>query len=317
MAFTLAQAKELSQDKLTNFVIDEFRKSPLLDAMIWDDVIKPQGGESFTYVYNRVTTLPTAAGRAINSEYTPQEAATSQIPVTAKIFGGSFQIDRALAAHEKQVVNLTNFQLEQKAKATRALFNDWFINGDSGTDTTSFDGIEQAITGSSTERVPIAPLDLSSASAIETNWKAFLYELRQTLALMDGAPTLLAVNRELFAAFQSIADLSTQFQQTKNELGVEVVKYGSSIIMEMGDKPGSSDSIIPTDGTDGTTSLYAMRLGLDGVHAITPDGMTAPKIYLPNMLDPGAVKTGEVEMIAAAVLKATRSAAVLRDIKVQ
>ena len=25
--FTLAQAKELSQDKLTNYVIDEFRKS--------------------------------------------------------------------------------------------------------------------------------------------------------------------------------------------------------------------------------------------------------------------------------------------------
>ena len=52
-AFTLAQAKNLSQDKLTNYVIDEFRKSPLLDAMVFDDTVKPQGGTTMTYVYNR------------------------------------------------------------------------------------------------------------------------------------------------------------------------------------------------------------------------------------------------------------------------
>ena len=254
---------------------------------------------------------------AINSEYTPQEAATSQVNVTAKIFGGSFQIDRALAAHERQVVDLVNFQLQQKAQATRALFNDWFINGDSASNATSFDGIDKAITGSSTERTPATAIDLSSAASIVANWQAFLYELRQTIALTDGAPTILAVNRPLFAVFQSIADLSTQFTQTRNELGAEVVKYGVTTIMEMGDKPGTSDPIIPISSSDGTTSLYMMRLGLDGVHAVTPDGMTAPKIYLPNMTDPGAVKTGEVEMVAAAVLKSTRSAAVLRNIKVQ
>ena len=60
--FTLADAKNLSQDKLTNYVIDEFRKSPLLDAMVFDDCVKPQGGSSMTYVYNRVTTQPTASG---------------------------------------------------------------------------------------------------------------------------------------------------------------------------------------------------------------------------------------------------------------
>ena len=56
--FTLADAKNLSQDKLTNYVIDEFRKSPLLDAMVFDDCVKPQGGSSMTYVYNRVTPSP-------------------------------------------------------------------------------------------------------------------------------------------------------------------------------------------------------------------------------------------------------------------
>ena len=58
--FTLDDAKKLSQSKLTNHVIDEFRKSPLMDAMVFDDCVKPQGGDSLTYVYNRVSTWPTA-----------------------------------------------------------------------------------------------------------------------------------------------------------------------------------------------------------------------------------------------------------------
>lgn len=45
-AFTLADAKNLSQNKLTNYVIDEFRKSPLLDSMVFDDTVKPQGGNT-------------------------------------------------------------------------------------------------------------------------------------------------------------------------------------------------------------------------------------------------------------------------------
>ena len=103
MAFTLADAKKLSQDKLTTYVIDEFRKSPLMDALVWDDCVKPQGGETLSYVYNRVTTLPTAAGRAINSEYVAQEAKTTPVTVNLKVFGGSFNLDRVIVNHEKQV----------------------------------------------------------------------------------------------------------------------------------------------------------------------------------------------------------------------
>ena len=43
MAFTLADAKNLSQDKLTNSVIDEFRKSPLMDTLVFDDAASAGG----------------------------------------------------------------------------------------------------------------------------------------------------------------------------------------------------------------------------------------------------------------------------------
>lgn len=316
MAFTLADAKNLSQDKLTNYVIDEFRKSPLLDALIFDDTVKPQGGQTLAYVYNRVTTLPTAAGRKINSEYTPQEAKTTPVTVNLKVFGGSFNLDRVLINHETQVVDLVKFQLEQKLKATRALFADWFINGDSAADETAFDGLDKALTGSSTEVIPSEAIDLSSATKVEANWKTFLYQLRQVIKLLDGAPTIFGVNRDMFAVFQSIADFATQFTITKTDLGTEIVKYGSAVIMDMGDKPGTSNPIIATDETTGTTDIYIARIGLDGVHGVTPEGQKEPKVYLPDMTQPGAVKTGEVEMVAAVALKATRAAAVLRNIKV-
>ncbi len=317
MAFTLADAKKLSQDKLTNYVIDEFRKSPLLDALVFDDTVKPQGGQTLAYVYNRVTTLPTAAGRAINAEYAAQEAKTSPITVNLKVFGGSFNLDRVIVNHEKQVIDHIKFQLEQKTKATRALFADWFINGDSTADATAFDGLDKALTGSTTEIIPGTAIDLSSASAVEANWKAFLYQFRQVLKLLDGAPGLIGVNRDMFAVFQTIADFSTQFTATKSEMGSEIVKYGTATIMDMGDKPGTSSPIIETDGTAGTTDIYIARVALDGLHGVTPDGEKGPKTYLPDMTAPGAVKTGEVEMVAAMALKATRAAAVLRKVKVQ
>lgn len=317
-AFTLAQAKNLSQDKLTNYVIDEFRKSPLLDAMVFDDTVKPQGGNTMTYVYNRVKTMATAAGRALNSEYIPQQADTEQVAVNLKVFGGSFSLDRVIANYEKQVLDLVQFQLDQKTRAVRTLFQDWFINGDSASDSTAFDGLAKALKGSSTE-VTLADsnlLQLDSAANVKANWQSFLYELRQVEKLLDGEAGIIAVNNDLFAVFQSVADLSNQFQQTKTELGTQIVKYGNATIMKMGDRPGTSTPIIPTDAEKGTTDMYLFRIGLDAVHGVTPEGTKEPKIYLPDVTRPGAVKTGEVEMVAAMAVKATKSAAVLHGIQV-
>ena len=42
MPFILADARQLSQNKLTNYVIDEFRKSALMDKLAWDNNAKSQ-----------------------------------------------------------------------------------------------------------------------------------------------------------------------------------------------------------------------------------------------------------------------------------
>ena len=75
--------------------------------------------------------------------------------------------------------------------------------------------------------------------------------------------------------------------------------------------------MVSTSATDGTTSLYVARLGLDGLHAVSMAGQPPVKTWLPDFSTSGAVKKGEVEMTAAIALKATKAAGVFRKIKVK
>jgi len=314
MPITLDEAKALSQDKLTQWVIDEFRQSALLDKLPFDDSVKPQGGTTLAYVYNRITTLPTAAVRAINSEYNAQETKTTPFTVNLKVFGGSFELDRVIINDEKQVVDHIQTQMSQKIKATRALFHDLFINGDSGVDANEFDGLNKALTGSSTEVTPSSAINLSTSANIDTNWKAFLDQLRKMRARLDGAPSLYLMNGDMYAVFQSVMDRAGINLASKQNYGDEATQWSNSLIMSLGDKAGSSNPIIAT--TNGETSIFASRLAIDGVHGVSPSGSAIINQYLPDMTRPGAVKKGEVEMVAAMALKATRAAGVLRKIKI-
>ena len=56
--------------------------------------------------------------------------------------------------------------------------------------------------------------------------------------------------------------------------------------------------------------------GLDGVHAVSYQGVSPIRCWLPDFSTSGAVKTGEVEMTAALVIKSSKAAGVFRKIKV-
>ena len=91
MAITLAEASVGRADKVSAEVIDELRRGSLfMDKLIFDDCISPgSAGSTLTYGYQQIQTPSTAAGRAINSEYTPDEAKRVKKTVDLKIFGGS------------------------------------------------------------------------------------------------------------------------------------------------------------------------------------------------------------------------------------
>jgi hypothetical protein len=69
-------------------------------------------------------------------------------------------------------------------------------------------------------------------------------------------------------------------------------------------------------GAGGLTDIYAVRFGLDAFHGVAVPGNLVNQ-WLPDFSTAGAVKTGEVEMgPVAVVLKASRGAGVLRNVKV-
>ena len=67
----------------------------------------------------------------------------------------------------------------------------------------------------------------------------------------------------------------------------------------------------------GITDIYAVKFGVaDGFHGVTLTGNNAITQYLPDFSTPGAVKEGEVEMVACVALKNVKAAGVLRNIKI-
>lgn len=321
MAVTLAQAKLKTQDKLSMAVIDEFRKSSfLLDHMVFDDCVSPVGnGATMTYGYFRVVTPSTAAFRSVNEEYTPSEAKKQKYTTDLKIFGGAFDIDRVVA-DMGGVDDEVTFQMQQKIKSASALFSETLINGDSSKNEKAFDGLDVAVKGSSTEYIPSSAIDLSSTANVTSNYQAFLDQLDEFLMGLDGKPDFIGGNLKLIAKIRACARRAGMYQVTKNDFGQQVEYYGEIPLVDFGAKSGSNDPIVGIDtatGSKGETSLYAARIGLDGFHAVSPSGALPIRQWLPNFNESGAVKTGEVEMIAAAALKATKAAGIMRKIKVQ
>lgn len=317
MAVTLAQARLNVQDDLQAGIIDEFAKSSfILNNIPFADVVSPTGGgATLTYAYTRQITQPTAAFRKVNAEYTPSEVQKQRYTTDLKVFGGAFEIDRIIAGMGG-IVDEVAWQAKQKVKAASALFSDTIINGNTSTDEDVFDGLDVALTGSATEiNASGTAIDLSTSANVTTNWQAFLDTLDEFLGELDGTPDALLVNSKMAAKLRAVARRASMYQTTKDNWGRQVEMYGNIPFVDVGAKAGSNDPIIATNSNE--TSIYAVRFGLDAFHAISMAGQPPVKIWLPDFTTAGAVKKGEVEMVAGCALKTTKSCGVLRKIKVQ
>ena len=318
MAITLEEAKKNVQDDLQMGVIDEFQKSNwILGHIPFDDAVSPTGGGATpTYSYTRLKTQPTAEFREINKEYTPSEVKKERHTVDIKVFGGSYEIDRVIA-NMGGIVSEVELQQAQKIKAAQALFNDTFINGDAGVNTKCFDGLDKALTGSSTEYNTTTAIDLSTSDMVMKKYQYFLDMLDEFLGGLDGTPSFIAGNNKLISKIRACARRASMYQITKDNWGNQVESYAGIPFVDLKTKPGTNDEVVEIDGTEGTTSLYVARLGMDGLHAVSFAGVAPVQVWLPDFSTAGAVKKGEVEMNAAIALKASKAAGVFRKIKVK
>lgn len=331
MAVTLEQAKVGMANHIDQMVADEFRRGSLLmDKLTFDNSVSPgTGGSTLVYGYTMLKTPAVADFRNINAEYTGNEAERDTKSVELKIFGGKFSIDRVIA-RTAGAVDEVNFQLQEKIKATINTFHNAVINGDKAVK--GFDGLDVMLAGTDTEFNNDAAnaIDLSTAAAIDTNYKSVLDALDEFLANLDGVPDMIMGNTKLITKLQACARRAGYLTQSEDAFGRKAYNYNGIPFIDLQNyyngtatvpvvpivsrKYGSSGSETTVTGL---TDLYAARFALDGFHAASPAGGNVINTTLPDFTTAGAVKDGDVEMVAAVALKKSRAAGVLRNIKVQ
>lgn len=326
MPITLAEARKNVTDDIQAQVIDEFRKSSyLLDNLTFHDCVSPiGGGGTLTYGYYRTESVSSASFRAINAEYPETSASKKKCSVDLKVFGGSFKIDRVIA-NMGGVVDEVQFQMDHLIRATKALAHDTIIHGNSADNALAFDGLDVAVTGTSTEwnrNEDCEVIDLSSTEAIDANYKKFVDQMDEWLAELNN-PSCLMMNAKMLAKVRAVARRIGMYQAKEGEFGKTIDTYAGIPLIDLGEKPGatipsvnSSTTVVETD-SNGNSCIYAARFGMDGFHGVTLAGGNVIKTWLPTWEKDGAVKRGEVEMIMALALKETKSAGVFRNIKIK
>ena len=320
MAITLAEAKVGMADKVDQQIVDMFRRSSLLlDNMVFDNVISPgTGGSTLTYGYIQLKSPATASVRTVGSEYVPGEAKKEKKTANAIIMGGSFQMDRVIQ-NTAGAANEMAFQAEQKIKATANYFHNLVINGTGenegeGYITGTFDGLKKLLSGTANEIT--GKVSLKTSTELDENYNAFLDEMDSFISTLDGTPSMLLMNRAMLVKLRSIARRAGYYERTQDDFGRTVETYAGVPMVDMGQyfNGATVEDVVATEG--GKTAIYAVSLGLDGFHGISPMGDGVVQSYLPDLNAPGAVKTGEVELVAGVVLKNTLKAAVLKDIAI-
>ena len=324
MAITLAEAKVGMANHVDQMIVDEFRRSSLLlDRLVFDNAISPgTGGSTLTYGYIQLQTPSTAAVRAINAEYTAGEAKRVEKTAKAVIMGGSFEVDRVLQNTSGAVDELA-FQAQQKIKATSNYFHNLVINGTSASSgsgyvANTFDGLKKTLAGTANEFT--TDIDLSDSTKLDSNSNAFIDQLDQLVHAIDGDASMLLMNGDMLLKVRAAARRAGYYDRTTDGFGRVVETFAGIPLFDVGKYYNGASSVdvigtsTPSSSAAGTTSIYAVNIALDGFHGISPTGTSVISSYMPDMNAPGAVKKGEVELVAGVVLKNTLKAAALNGI---
>lgn len=325
MSMTLADMKAGMTDKVAQQVVDIFlRESEILQLLSFDNCVSPQGGSTLTYTYMQKKLPSLAAFRPLYGEYTASEATLEKKSADLKIFGGKFTMDRVLKQAEGKYNNMA-YQMREKILAAVSLFHHTLINGDATTNEQEFDGLDKMLAGTATEYGADTLVDISTMAKLKENADSF-YEQLQNLIKYTEADALL-MNTATISKIQTMARILGYKTESEEAFGRKVTSMDGVRFMDLGNhytitggQPVANSCVkagLTRDAGSGLTDIYAVKFDVnDGFHAASLTGNSAITQYLPNFNEPGPVKDGEVEMVAATILKNTAHAGVLRNIKI-
>lgn len=252
MALTLAEAAKLSNDLVLQGVIETVvQDSPILQTLPFIEIT----GNGLTY--NRENAAATAAFFAVGDTWNESTPTFTQITTSLTIVGGDADVDNYLLTTRSNIQDLQSAVIRLKAKAVRQKFEDTFVNGDTGVDAKSFDGIDKLTTVGQ-----VATMGANGATLT-------LAKLDELIDLVKGgAPDLLLMSKRTRRSLNSLARAAGTFLQTDRNAFGQMVQYYDGIPVGVSDYISDAKTV----GTSNDCStVYAMQFG-EGALA----GLTAP-----------------------------------------
>jgi hypothetical protein len=271
MALTLAQAAAQSTNSIARGVMNLFPvNSFILDRLNFETI------EGNAFQYFKDSALPGAEFRAVNASYTESTGSATSATESLVILGGDADVDRYLQLTRSNLMDQRATQLEMKSRAVAHLFNNTFINGNTGVDANSFNGLKTRLTGG---QVVSAATNGSAINTDSATRQTFFDFLDQIIGLVPNCDVLLT-NAAILAKFRSAARRETMQTATVDSLGRTVDTYNGIPIVDVGNKADGTP-IIPQTETQGSSSVagsvYAVHFGSgapeQGVVGLTNGGV--------------------------------------------
>lgn len=273
MALSLVQANAVSRDQVARGVMQVFTmNSFILDRLNFETI------EGTAYRYYKESALPGAEFRAVNSAYAESTGTVTSATEGLVILGGDADVDRYLQLTRSDLIDQRATQVEMKARAIAHKFNDTFINGDTGVDANSFDGLKKRLTSTQLLNSQLGA-NGAQINTDSTTRQTFFDALDALVGAVPACDVLLT-NKQVLSRYRSAARRETMANTTVDTLGRTVDLYNGIPIVDVGNKADGTQ-IIPATETQGTSndasSVYAVHFGAgapdQGVVGLTNGGV--------------------------------------------
>jgi hypothetical protein len=268
---TLVEAAKLETRNLVRAgVIEQFaRTSEILRVLPFQNI---QGN---ALAYNREEQLPGVAFRGVNEGYPESVGVINPATETLYIAGGDLDVDRFIIQTMGNQVRSTHENM--KIKALSQAWTAKFIKGDTTLQPREFDGLQVRLTG----------YNLMDAGANGPAGSNTAGGDALSLELLDEAidrvanATHILMSRTLRRKFKNARnnkDIAGSITLEKDDFGRPVTAYaGLPLLTTYGDNvnpdPLAFNEASPGGGTNTSTSVYVLSMGVDGVSGIQNGGM--------------------------------------------
>ncbi|MEM9945478.1 MAG: major capsid protein [Cyanobacteria bacterium P01_D01_bin.36] len=211
--------------------------------------------------YNREETMPGIGFRGVNSGFEESTGIVNPVVETLAIAGGDLDVDRFITS--TMGADVRESQEQMKVRSLALAWERTFINGDTQTAPTEFDGLKKRLTGTQL----VANATSGTAPLSLNNLDYAISRCRMATHLVMNVKTRL--NLQAAARNTGVGGYITQ---TINEFGQPVTQYGNLPIIEL-EEDNEGNEILPFteagngSGTDGS-SIYVVSfrdMGLFGI----------------------------------------------------